>query len=617
MFGLEILKHREVIMSILNSMAGAGLLTLASMQVAALNQSVEQDKVCFYHGDNFKGTSVCYDAGQSISDVGSQHHNNFTSVRVYGNAFVRAYQDKNFAGKQTILMLDAYKFDTLNDEIDSLKVLTRESDDFACLYEHQGYRGTPVCIESGQYISNLDGSIGRNNASSVITVGDAYIDVYEDKSFQKVKWRYNHSQGQMTGDANDNADSIKVHTGNRSDYVNRMLEQRKLTDLVEAQRGYILGTHNSYNSWDYRNSTSIVGPNHYITLYEQLQMGARMVELDLHNKGDELVACHAVDCDLSWTRVDIPKLISEIHNYLKGNTDDDFIFLYIENKLENLENYHYLTNLIAEGLGDYVYRPESASSTSCQNVPYDKTYNEMQAGGKRVLIMGAGCNSDSKASGLNLWAFANVHNSKGISNNLDFNTILQDTFKRIYECGHPTCPVDPDLILDDRDSIVRTAKGDEIPQIMQAGANVLGMDDIDWIDIESGGRFESQIWSWRAGEFSKSDWDYNVATMSRNTPPLEAQFIAGSSRSTLAFACLMPSGFWQVTEALGTFSEGTAMCTDIGGTFDVPLTPRETRLLRNVLPETSNVFLNYGTSGGKRKIAAINKLVVRDTIPQR
>lgn len=604
-------------MTLLKSIAGVGLLALASAQTSALEQSVEQDKVCFYHGDSFKGTSVCYTPGQNISYVGSKHHNNFTSVRVYGNAYVRAYQDKNYGGKQTIIMLDAYKFDALNDEIDSLKVLTRETDDFACLYEHQGYRGTPVCIESGQYISNLDNSIGRNNASSVITVGDAYIDVYEDKSFQKVKWRYNHSQGQMTGDANDNADSIKVHTGNRSDYMNRLLEQRKLTDQVAAQRGYIMGTHNSYNSWDYRNSTSIVGPNHYITLYEQLQMGARMVELDLHNKGDELVACHAVDCNLSWTRVDIAKLISEIHNYLKGNTDDDFIFLYIENELENLDNYNYLTKLIADGLGDYVYRPENASSTSCQNVPYDKTYDEMQAEGKRVLIMGAGCSSDSKVSGLNLWAFANVHNSAGISNNLDFNTILQDSFKRIYECGHPSCPIDPELILNDRDSIVRTAEGDEIPQIMQAGANVLGMDDIEWNDTELGGRFERQIWSWKDGELGKTGWEHNVAIVSRNTPALEPQFLAGSSKSTLAFACLMPTGFWQVTQTLGTFSEGTVVCNDIGGIFDVPLTPREARLLRNILPETTDVFLNYGTSGGQRKIAAINALTDRKEIPLR
>lgn len=604
-------------MAILKSISSAGLLIFASSQSLALAPSVEQDKVCFYHGDNFKGTSVCYTAGQEISYVGNSHHNNFTSVRVYGNAYVRAYQDKNYGGKQTIMMLDAYKFDALNDEIDSLKVFTREGDDFACLYEHQGFRGTPVCIESGQYISNLDNSIGRNNASSVITVGDAYIDVYEDKSFQKVKWRYNHSQGQMTGSANDNADSIKVHTGNRSDYVNRMLEQRKLTDRVAAKRGYILGTHNSYNSWDYRNSTSVMGPNHYITIYEQLQMGARMVELDLHNKGDELVACHALDCDLSWTRVDIPKLISEIHNYLKGNTDDDFIFLYIENKLQDLDDYNYLTKLIADGLGEYVYRPETASSTECDDVPYEKTYDEMQAAGKRVLIMGAGCGSDSKTSGLNLWAFANVHNSVGISNNLDFDTILQDKFKRVYECGHPTCPADPELIFSDPDSIVRTAEGDEIPLIMQAGANVLGMDDIDWNDIELGGRFEAQIWSWREGEFGKTGWDHNVALMSRSTPALEAQFIAGSSRSTLAFACLMPSGFWQVTETLGTFSEGTDVCKGIGGTFDVPLTPREARLLRNVLPESTDVFLNYGTSGGKRKIAAVNALQERKDILKR
>lgn len=597
---------------------GLSALSIMAAQSFASSPTVEEDKVCFYHGDNFKGHSVCYSSGDEISDVGSLHHNNFTSVRTYGNAYARAYQDKNYGGKQTIIMLDAYKFDALNDEIDSIKVFTREGDDFACLYEHQGYRGTPICAESGQYISNLDSSIGRNKASSVITVGDAYIDVYEDKSFGKDRWRYGRAQGQMTGSANDNADSFKVEVGDRSDYVSRMLEQRKLTDRLESQRGYIMGTHNSYNSWDYRNNTSVVGPNHYNTLYEQLQMGARMVELDLHRRGDELVACHSdTDCNISWTRVDVARLVSEIHNYLKGSTEDDFIFLYIENHLETLPDYNFLTSVIQVGLGDYVYLPETASSSSCSNVPYHKTYDELQGEGKRILIMGAGCNSYSKESGLNLWAHANVHSSKGISNNLDYDSILSDGFMRVYECGHPTCPIDPEKIFSDPNSIVRTAQGEEIPMLMQAGANVIGMDDIDWSDTDAGGRFEAQIWSWRAGEFNKSGWDYNVAIMSRATPALEAQFIAGSSRSILPFACLMPTGYWKVTDKVASFHSGTEACEAIGGTFDVPLTPREARLLRNVLPVDKDVFLNYGTSGGKRKIAALNPLVDRKSIPQK
>lgn len=590
---------------------------LLSASVSVMASTLE-DKVCFYHGDNFKGHSVCYNAGENIPDVGSLHHNNFTSVRTYGKAYVRAYQDKNYGGKQTIIMLDAYKFDALNDEIDSLKVLTRAGDDFACLYEHQGFRGTPVCAESGQYISNLDGSIGRNKASSVITVGDAYIDVYEDKSFGKDKWRFGRSQGQMTGSSNDNADSFKVGIGNRSDYVNRMLEQRKLTDKVATQRGYIMGTHNSYNSWDYRNAPSIVGPNHYNTVYEQLQMGARMIELDLHKRDDELVACHAdADCNISWTRVNVARLVSEIHNYLKGNTENDFILLYIENELEDQADYDYLTNVLSDGLGDYIYIPEGVDSNSCANVPYEKTYDELQADGKRVLIMGAGCSAYAKNSGLNLLAHANVHSSKGISNNLDFGTILNTGFMRIFECGHPSCPVDPTKLFSDPNSIVRTANGNEIPLLMQAGANVIGMDDIDWDDTDIGGRFEAQIWSWRAGEFGKSGWEHNVAVMSRSTPALEAQFIAGSSRSVLPYACLMPTGYWQVTQQSGTFHAGTQACNDIGGTFDVPLTPREARLLRNVLPVNSSVFLNYGTSGGKRKIAALNPLADRNSIPQK
>lgn len=593
------------------------LVSFFSLADKSSPESVEvESKVCFYHGDNFKGTSVCYSGEQSIADVGSKHRDSFTSVRLYGKAAVRVYESKNYSGDQTIIMMDSYKFDKLNDNIDSFKLFTRKENDFACLFEHKGYRGTPICVEAGEYSSNLDGNIGRNKASSIMTAGNVRVDVYEDRGFQKEKWSYTHSEGLLSGSANDNADSFKVIKITPNEYQQRLLAQRDISDRVPLQKSYMQGTHNSYNSEDYRSlpwilGTTAVGPNHTISIHEQLQMGGRFIELDLNRVYGQIYACHSIDCYNYSTLVELPRLIAEINNYLKGNKKNDFVMLFIENHLEKQEDYDLVKKELERGLGDFIYRPEVSESKPCQNAPYNLSINDIVATGKKVFVLGAKCNGMSKSSGLNSWAFANVHSSRDADDSsvamTPYNTdLLSESFMRVYECDHLLC--------------TKRIAGNEIANTMQAGANVITMDRIRWHDtqtiIGSDERMVKQLWSWREGEYTQPVSQLNVAKVSARTSPLEASFIAASSDEQLPYACMMPGGNWVVTTAVGEFKGGTQACLDIGGTFDLPTTPREARFLHDALADYSEAFINYGTVHGKRTVGAANKISDRKTLPQ-
>src|SRR5438552_13249947 len=58
------------------------------------------DRVCVYQNSYFQGWEQCYRAGDEIADLGS-HGNSISSIRVYGNAIVTVYDDRNFRGNST------------------------------------------------------------------------------------------------------------------------------------------------------------------------------------------------------------------------------------------------------------------------------------------------------------------------------------------------------------------------------------------------------------------------------------------------------------------------------------------------------------------------------------
>ena len=117
---------------------------LGSLLLAAsTTQALADDKVCFYEHPDYQGAEWCYTGDSSW--IGNDRNDKISSIKLYGDATVTIYQHGGYGGAKTTIMANTYKMDDLDDEISSFRVGHRQSNDFACLFEHPGFRGTPIC----------------------------------------------------------------------------------------------------------------------------------------------------------------------------------------------------------------------------------------------------------------------------------------------------------------------------------------------------------------------------------------------------------------------------------------------------------------------------------------
>ncbi len=196
------------------------------------NDNRPADRVCVYQHSYFQGWEECYRPGDEVADLHT-HNDNISSIRVYGNAIVTIYDDKNFRGDATqitsevrdLAQLSAGGFGGLgnwNDRIGSFRVTSpnyrtpgppvfgrndrndqrsnrqdnqrndqrndrdrrdgRSYPDSVCVYEDTGYRGRVECFDSGRDIADLGRSGDwSDRISSIRIIGDgraaAYVDI--------------------------------------------------------------------------------------------------------------------------------------------------------------------------------------------------------------------------------------------------------------------------------------------------------------------------------------------------------------------------------------------------------------------------------------------------------
>ena len=370
-------------MRLLPSLVTSLVLT-ASAGMASTAQA--EDKVCFYEDYEYEGAEWCYGTGD-VSWIGSERNDKISSIKLYGNAYVTIYEHGSFGGKSTVVMGNTYRMDDLNDGISSFKVSTRSSNNFACLFEHPGYRGTPFCAEEGQYSNNLDHfSLGQNKASSLMVVGKTNVYVYEDANFNTNKnWAIlsrstSHLEHRPGNWVEDNIGSIRVEARPLTAAEKALDINETLSTKMPLRQATVLGTHNSFNSTSYFNRQFIPGPNHRRTLIEQLQLGARFFELDIREGNHQTKVCHATDCGRHDTT--LRRMLGEVDTWLKGADENDVVMFFLQDDFDgDTAGYEQLKKDI-DWLGDLVYTTEA-----CQAVPDSLTLAKIRESGKTGAIL--------------------------------------------------------------------------------------------------------------------------------------------------------------------------------------------------------------------------------------
>jgi len=167
------------------------------------------DRVCVYENNNFQGWEQCFEVGDEVNDLRG-HNNAISSVRIFGNAVLTIYDNKNFGGQTVQISSDVKDLAQMksggfgglsvwNDRVESLTVSQPgrrpdprddrdsryrrpDTENVICVYEEKNYKGAYDCFAPDQDTSDLGRQKGWNDRISSIRVfgnarGTAFLDV--------------------------------------------------------------------------------------------------------------------------------------------------------------------------------------------------------------------------------------------------------------------------------------------------------------------------------------------------------------------------------------------------------------------------------------------------------
>ncbi|HSP03633.1 MAG TPA: hypothetical protein VLR27_09045 [Acidimicrobiales bacterium] len=190
-------------------------------------------------------------------------------------------------------------------------------------------------------------------------------------------------------------------------WVARALDLQRELDLdVPLTEALILHTHNSGNSAAYDPSVTINDANQVVSVTDQLRLGIRGIELDLHwtphPTGDPgegfraVVQCHGQSVDTPAGSVHpgcsvdrtFDAHLAELAAWLdRPEAAGELVVLYLENQLDGADAAHASAVASLERhLGDVLLRPDAGAG--CQELPVTRTKREILATGARVLLTG-------------------------------------------------------------------------------------------------------------------------------------------------------------------------------------------------------------------------------------
>lgn len=356
-------------------------------------------------------------------------------------------------------------------------------------------------------------------------------------------------------------------------WAGKALEMQRQLDLHQPMsENNILGTHNSYNSEVYRDIDSYLDPQQKHSIYDQLRLGARFIELDAHwtyeidgfDWGTNLLLCHSgigkdfgeVHVGCSLTDRKLTEGLQEIRNWLDENPAE-VIILYIEDHTDG--KHQELYNALNGKLGGKFY-----ASNGCKAIPSDLSRADVLEAGKQIVLWkDGGC---SGHSGINQMAFTSLG---------DINRIWEDrtgvgAIGAFFTGG-----------------TVNKIEAGDVQQAFKNGGNIVNLDDMTYDD----GRLAAGVWSWDVNEPNNHGGNQDCAVQWGN-----GRWDDANCADQHFFACKNTSdGSWNLSTYSGQWTEGEQACQVLGGNyvFAVPTNSKDNEALKAAKGGHSHAWLNY------------------------
>jgi len=346
--------------------------------------------------------------------------------------------------------------------------------------------------------------------------------------------------------------------------------QHRLGDALPLRDAMWVGTHNSFNTLaNLPPSLSNLDSNQHVSLVDQLRLGVRGIEIDVHwtpsvwaGGADAPVVCHGrPPSELNLGCTDERLLAEElapVGAWVRAHPGD-VILLYLEDNIDQPAGYDAAAAAIDATIGDLVYRPPAGAP--CELLPLALSRRDVLAAGKQIVVM-SGCGGAASASPA--WRAMVFDDSvRAEEGNPDFAgypacsspsvpaTAYGTSLVRFYE---DSTFVSAAVALGDPGHRLTTAT---IDAMVRCGVNLFGLDQVDPFDS----RLVAMVWSWAPDEPSTS----TPGTCALAGP--DGRFhTAGCRDRRLRFACVDTKGRWFVSRAAGRADDGAKACArDAGG----------------------------------------------------
>ncbi|MEE3327115.1 MAG: hypothetical protein VX252_07275, partial [Myxococcota bacterium] len=320
-------------------------------------------------------------------------------------------------------------------------------------------------------------------------------------------------------------------------WLGRTLIQQRLMDL-ETPLGdlQIIGSHNSFNSGVYSGPLSYLDPNQVDSIYNQLRMGARNVELDVHwttkQEGpfsfpDRLLLCHGTSGHIGCSTTDryFAEGLDEIVAWLNSAaSENQVLLLHIEDHMDGQHGEAF--NQINSRFGSSVY-----TSGGCNSVPSALTKKNILDIGKKVLIWtDGGCSGDANWNGM---VFSGLG---GISRIWEDST----TVGGIGGAGS-------------------AISYNDAVNAFASGVNIIDLDQLNQND----GRWGAAVWSWDFNEPNNYAGQEDCAVQHGN-----GRWNDDYCENQYVFACQNTlNGSWAASSRVGSWGMGALACHEVGADY--------------------------------------------------
>ena len=335
-----------------------------------------------------------------------------------------------------------------------------------------------------------------------------------------------------------------------------------------------VGTHNSFNSVaEMGPALSPLDSNQKLPIVDQLQLGVRSVELDVHwfpsarAGGFAPVVCHATGehggCSVEKT---LAEVLTEISGWL-GENPDQVLLLYLEDHLDAQEGHDAAASVLEQQLGSAIYRPPAGGA--CAPTPLDLTRNQVRSTGAQVLIL-SDCGSGT-AWPAQVWSFAD-HVEMRPRGYRDFPDCGPDFDRATYDSEMVRYFEDSTRVTAGGSLVGASTRDDGITPATAAAMARCGVDLFGLDQLTAGDpRLDALVWSWASGEPGSGD-----CAVQRADARWEASACDGLRRA----ACRAADGSWRLTQGAEPWSNAADACASESAVLAAPRTGYEGQLLR-------------------------------------